>query len=115
MSLIRDGQEANGLKKHQAKMTIESTPFKEVFGPKSSRKRVKLGVSTIEDLAGDAEKSLERYRDRQEELRLLSGNAGGDSADIDAPREEEDFSVAIAKEPIFTFVFIYPHILQETH
>ncbi|KAL1878625.1 hypothetical protein VTK73DRAFT_7706 [Phialemonium thermophilum] len=101
MSLIRDGQEANGLKKHQAKMTIESAPFAEVFGPKASRKRVKLNVSTIEDLADNAEKSLEQYHDRQEELRLLSGNSaiGPDGAEAATP--EEDFSVSIAKEPIF--------------
>jgi nuclear GTP-binding protein len=104
MSLIRDGEEANGLKKHQAKMTVETAPFAEVFGPKASRKRVKLSVSTLEDLADDTEKSLGKYRDRQEELRLLSGNAGADVDDAEGVPPEEDFSVAIAKEPIFRFV-----------
>lgn len=45
MSLIRDGSDTNGLKQHQAKMTIESSPFAGVFGSKAQRKRVKLSVS----------------------------------------------------------------------
>ncbi len=45
MSLIRDGSDTNGLKKHQAKMAIESSPFAEVFGSKAQRKRVKLSVA----------------------------------------------------------------------
>src|SRR6266487_490753 len=51
LSLIRDGQGKNGLKEHQAKIAVEASPFAEVFGPKAQRKRVKLGVSTLEDLA----------------------------------------------------------------
>lgn len=45
MSLIRDGSDTNGLKEHQAKMTVESSPYSEVFGSKAQRKRVKLSVS----------------------------------------------------------------------
>lgn len=104
MSLIRDGQETNGLKQHEAKITIESSPFAEVFGPKASRKRVKLSVSSIADLADDAGKSLERYHDRQEELKLLSGNSGVDADGTEAAPAEEDFSISLAKEPIFRFV-----------
>ncbi|KAK1767056.1 nucleolar GTP-binding protein [Phialemonium atrogriseum] len=102
MSLIRDGQETNGLKQHEAKITIESSPFAEVFGPKASRKRVKLNVSSIADLADDAGKSLERYHDRQEELKLLSGNSGVDADGTEAAPAEEDFSISLAKEPIFS-------------
>ena len=115
MSLIRDGQDVNGLKKHQAKMTIETAPFAEVFGPKASRKRVKLNVSTIEDLAGDAEKSLEKYHDRLEGLKLLSGNSGIDAEGAEAVPAEEDFSVALAKEPIFRCVnFLTPQASKTT-
>src|SRR5277367_7172719 len=52
MSLIRDAENTkNGIKEHQAKMTVSASPFSEVFGKKSQRKRVKIGVSTLEDLA----------------------------------------------------------------
>src|SRR5436190_1513857 len=50
MTLIRDGQGKNGLKEHQAKITVGASPFSEVFGPRAQRKRVKLGVSSLEDL-----------------------------------------------------------------
>ena len=53
MTLIRDATGKNGCKEHQAKMTVEASPFEDVFGPKAQRKRVKLGVSTLEDLAED--------------------------------------------------------------
>src|SRR5438034_3137425 len=43
MSLIRDGQGKNGLKQHAAKIAVEALPFKDTFGPKAQRKRVKLG------------------------------------------------------------------------
>lgn len=101
MSLIRDGSDTNGLKKHQAKMTLESSPYSEVFGSKSTRKRVKLSVSNLEDLADGAEKDLGTYKDRLEQQRLLSGNAGPE----DAPREhgaEEETEINAAIEPIFT-------------
>ena len=47
MSLIRDGSDLNGLKQHQAKMTLEGSPYADVFGSKSQRKRVKLSVSYV--------------------------------------------------------------------
>lgn len=95
MSLIRDGSEVNGLKKHQAKMTLETTPFSTTFGPKAQRKRVKLSVSSITDLAGDTDKSLDTYKERQDQIKLLSG-ASGTPGD-----EDEESSVTIAKEAIF--------------
>lgn len=104
MSLIRDNEVKNPLKRHASKMTIETSPFSDVFGPKASRKRVKLNVSSLEDLVEDTEKSLDSYRERREQARLLSGNAGaGAEPDLDDDLEEdEDFSVATAKEPIFS-------------
>lgn len=95
MSLIRDGQGTNGLKQHQAKMTVESLPFSDVFGPKAHRKRVKLGVSSISDLADDTEKSMDTYRDRLEQAKLLSGSSG----DGDATDSEQQYTMAI--EPVF--------------
>ncbi|KAL2016359.1 hypothetical protein VTK56DRAFT_3817 [Thermocarpiscus australiensis] len=103
MSLIRDGPSLqDGLKKHQAKMTIESEPFAETFGPKAQRKRPKLGFNTVDELAGYSEQSLDSYQTRLEEIRLLNGTAGSAAVDGDRPVEEEDFSVATAKEAIFS-------------
>lgn len=102
MSLIRDNSDTkNGLKQHKAKMTIESSPFADAFGPKSQRKRVKLSVSNIEDLADDTEKSMDVYKDRLEQARLLSGNSGVDLEGTgDAQADGED-ALTMAIEPIF--------------
>ncbi|KAL6701420.1 GTP-binding protein [Trichoderma pleuroticola] len=94
MSLIHDGGKdtTNGVKQHKAKMTIETSPFAGVFGPKAQRKRVKLGVSTVSDLADDTEKSMDTYEERMEHNKLLSGNYGNDG-------EPEALTMAI--EPVF--------------
>ncbi|ORY70280.1 putative nucleolar GTPase [Pseudomassariella vexata] len=101
MTLIRDGSDTNGLKQHKAKMTVESTPFDTVFGPRSQRKRVKLDVSSFADLAEDTEKSMDTYKDRLEQAHLLSGNSGaGAEAPGDMEGQKED-ALSIAIEPIF--------------
>ncbi|RFU77834.1 nucleolar gtp-binding 2 [Trichoderma arundinaceum] len=93
MSLIHDGGKdtTNGIKQHKAKMTIETSPFAGVFGPKAQRKRVKLGVSTVNDLADDTEKSMETYEERLEHNKLLSGSYSNG--------ETEELTMAI--EPVF--------------
>ncbi|KAK3300546.1 NUC091 domain-containing protein [Chaetomium fimeti] len=102
MSLIRDGPSLqDGLKKHQAKMTIESEPFSETFGPKAQRKRPKLSFNTVDELAGYTEQSFDSYQARREQLKLLNGTAGSIVMDDDE-LVEEDFSVATAKEAIFS-------------
>lgn len=93
MTLIRDGQDTNGLKQHKAKMTVETSPFAEVFGPKAQRKRVKLSVSNLNDLADDTEKSMDTYQDRLEQAKLLSGTSG--------QAEDGDGQVTMAIEPVF--------------
>lgn len=95
MSLIHDGGKdtTNGVKQHKAKMTIETSPFAGVFGPKAQRKRVKLGVSTVSDLADDTEKSMDTYEERMEHNRLLSGNYGNDG--------ETEKALTMAIEPVF--------------
>ncbi|EFZ03505.2 GTP-binding protein [Metarhizium robertsii ARSEF 23] len=92
MSLIRDGQDAKGIKQHEAKVAVETSPFAEVFGPKAQRKRVKLNVSSLTDLVGDTEKSMDTYEVRLEQAKLLSGISGQD---------EEERQVAMAIEPVF--------------
>ncbi|GKU05709.1 nucleolar hypothetical protein [Fusarium langsethiae] len=98
MTLIKDGGKdtQNGVKQHKAKMTVETSPFAEVFGPKAQRKRVKLGVSSLDDMVGDTEKSMDTYRDRLEQQKLLSG-ASGDAEDLD----EAGKPLTMAIEPVF--------------
>lgn len=76
MSLIRDGSGKNGLKEHQAKIAVESSPFANTFGPKAQRKRVKLNVANLQDLAGETAKMHDTYLERQEQAKLLSGQSG---------------------------------------
>lgn len=105
LSLIRDGEDnrVDGVKQHQAKMTVETSPFAEVFGAKSSRKRVKLSVSNIEELAGDSVKSLETYNEKLEQARLLSGELGAEQAEAGDLRRDQEASgvLTTAVEPIF--------------
>ena len=100
MSLIRDGESKNGLKQHQAKMQVEAAPFGETFGPKAQRKRVKLGVGSLEDLAGESTKMHDSYLERLEQAKLLSGTSGLEEQAGEA--EPEEASLSTAKEPIFS-------------
>lgn len=99
MTLIRDGQGKNGIKQHQAKIEVESAPFEDTFGPKAQRKRVKLNVGTIEDLAGESEKMHETYMERMERARLLAGTSSVEEQAGEAVPEAA--VLATAKEPIF--------------
>jgi len=101
LSLIRDNDTTNGLKQHQAKMAIETSPFGDTFGPKAQRKRVKIGVSSLEDLAGETVKMHDTYLERREQARLLSGNAGADAAQ-EAGDVEPEAEATTAREPIFS-------------
>ncbi|KAI1743297.1 NGP1NT domain-containing protein [Xylaria scruposa] len=98
MTLIRDGSDTPGLKQHQAKMTIETSSFADTFGPKSQRKRVKLDVSSLTDLAENTENSMDTYNDRLEQARLLSG--AGETAGEDTVELGDPLSTAI--EPVFS-------------
>ncbi|KAL8886845.1 MAG: hypothetical protein Q9215_005494 [Flavoplaca cf. flavocitrina] len=100
MSLINDGQGRNGLKQHRAKIEVESAPFGDTFGPKAQRKRVKLGVGSLEDLAGETVKMQDNYLERLERAKELSGNAGREDAAGEAVPEEA--TLTTAREPIFS-------------
>ena len=100
MSLIRDGQGVNGLKQHQAKMAIETAPFGDTFGPKAQRKRPKLGVSSIEDLAGETAKLHDAYLEKNDTSTHEDGTA---MVSGDVPVEDGDVdTTATAREPVFT-------------
>jgi nuclear GTP-binding protein len=80
MSLIRDDETKNGVKVHQAKVAVEQRPFKDTFGPKAQRKRVKLDISSIEDLAGHSVKMHDTFLEKEEQAALLSGALGQETA-----------------------------------
>lgn len=98
MSLIRDNEDMkNGVKQHQAKIAVESAPFAETFGPRSQRKRVKLGVGSLQDLAGETDKMHDTYVDKLEEKQLLSGRSAATGEEVEPERE-----LTTAREPIFS-------------
>ena len=100
MSLVQDGEEKSGIKRHHAKMQVESAPFGDTFGPHSKRKRVKLGVGSLEDLAGESTKMHDTYLERLDQAKLLSGTSGTEDAIGEAAPEEG--AISTAKEPIFS-------------
>lgn len=100
MSLINDGQGKNGLKQHQAKVAVESSPFGDTFGPKAQRKRVKLDVGSLEDLAGETVKMHDQYLDRLEQAKHLNRSIGQEEAAGEAVPEEA--TLTTAREPIFS-------------
>lgn len=97
MTLIRDASDTPGVKQHQAKMMIETSSFADTFGPKSQRKRVKLGVSSLADLAENTETSMDTYTERLEQARLLSG-AGENIGEAGDPVGDP---LSLAIEPVF--------------
>ncbi len=98
MSLIRDNENVkNGVKQHKAKIAVEQAPFGDTFGPKSQRKRVKMNVASLDDLAGETVKMEENYLERLEESKYLAGQTaeamqGG----------ENTGELTTAREPIFS-------------
>lgn len=102
MSLIKDDEnKKNGLKQHAAKIAIETSPFVDTFGPKSQRKRPKLAVSSLQDLAGETDKMHETYLDRLEAAKLESGS-GRDFEQDDAAGNVDDGQINAAREAIFS-------------
>ena len=99
MSLIRDNENTkDGIRQHKAKIAVEQTPFKDTFGPKSQRKRVKLSAADVEGLAGETVKMEEDYLERLEENRYLSGQTQSTMRE----GEEPTGVLTTAREPIFS-------------
>jgi nuclear GTP-binding protein len=101
MSLIRDNDHntVNGLKQHQAKMEIENNPFGDTFGPKSQRKRVKMGVTSLEDLAGETAKLHDSYLEKNSTETHADGSA---AVSGDTYAAEEDPLLTTARESVFS-------------
>ena len=100
MSLIQDNTTTNGVKQHQAKMAVNSSPFADTFGPKAQRKRVKLSVSSVDDLAGARQKMHDEYHERRKQAAALSGQAFDQDQDYQAT--DEDGTISTAREAIFS-------------
>lgn len=102
MSLIKDNENTkNGIKQHQAKIAVETAPFSDTFGPKAQRKRPKLAVSSLEDLAGESGKMHDTYLDRLEQQRLLSGVADHEEQ-VGEAAPSADGQLTVAREAIFS-------------
>ncbi|KAJ5171705.1 NGP1NT-domain-containing protein [Penicillium capsulatum] len=99
MSLIRDNDGVNGIKQHQAKMEIENNPFGDTFGPKAQRKRVKLGVTSLEDLAGETAKNHDTY---VEKLDQGTHDDGAPIVSGDVSSTVEDTTLGTARESVFS-------------
>jgi nuclear GTP-binding protein len=100
MSLIRDNDHnVNGLKQHQAKMEIENNPFGDTFGPKAQRKRVKMGVTSLEDLAGETAKLHDSYLEKNDQETHEDGSAAV-SGDTNAT--DEGPALTTARESVFS-------------
>jgi nuclear GTP-binding protein len=126
MSLIRDNHDTkNGLKQHKAKQVVETASFSDTFGPKAQRKKVKLDLSSFQELQTESEKKHTSHLERLEEIKLLSGAGVG----ADAEREDGGYvwdtgtDAMLAKEAIFTkgqskriwvSFFLYPRHEQDT-
>lgn len=102
MSLIRDDTTKNGVRQHDAKIAIETRPYTETFGPKSQRKRVKIGVSSLEDLAGQSEKMHGDYLEKREQADLLSGRLGEQEQQDKDDATGPTGALTSAVEPIFS-------------
>ncbi|KAK3067431.1 GTPase required for pre-60S ribosomal subunit nuclear export and maturation, partial [Teratosphaeriaceae sp. CCFEE 6253] len=112
MSLINDGKEKerkDGLVQHRAKMRIETEAFRDTFGPKAQRKRPRLAVGSLEDLAEATGKDMVTFKERQVEAAYLSGTAQVATEDEQLQSEQpgeafagEDGELTTAREPVFS-------------
>jgi nuclear GTP-binding protein len=105
MSLINDNKDKerkDGLIQHKAKIRIESEKFEDTFGPKAQRKRPRLAVASLEDLASATTTDYGTFRERQEEARLLSGQGdeGHDAFEVNPRTDHGELSTA--REPVFS-------------
>jgi len=106
MSLINDNkgkERVDGLLQHAAKIKIEGEKFGDTFGPKAQRKRPKLAVGSIEDMAAASGKDLDTYDDKRREDALLTGQVLDEQPDnIEAKFRPDEGTLTTAREPIFS-------------
>lgn len=90
MSLLN----TSGTKEHEAKIRVEAQPFNMTFGPKAQRKRPKIAVGSLEEMAGHLKDVEKKYEEKLEQDKLLSGKLGEE--------EREAGMIKEAREPIFS-------------
>lgn len=90
MSLLNVG----GPKEYQAKIKVEAQPFNMTFGPKAQRKRPKIDVGSMSEMAGHLESVEKKYEEKLETDKLLSGKLGEEEREAGMSKE--------AREPIFS-------------
>jgi nuclear GTP-binding protein len=106
MSLINDNkgkERVDGLLQHAAKIKIEGEKFGDTFGPNAQRKRPKLAVSSIEDLAASTDGDLHTYDEKRKEAAMLSGQTLDEEPENDQAYFIPDAGMLTsAREAIFT-------------
>ena len=106
MSLINDNkgkERVDGLLQHAAKIKIEGEKFSDTFGPNAQRKRPKLAVSSIEDLATSTGNDLDTYDEKRREAAILAGQILDDEPANDQAYFLPDAgALTTAREAIFT-------------
>lgn len=105
MSLIRDNKDKerkDGLLQHQAKIRIEGEKFGDTFGPKAQRKRVRLNVGTLEDMASATILEHGSYQDKVNQAGSANAGPGELQADAASHYIPESGELATAREPIFS-------------
>ncbi|KAK3719557.1 GTPase required for pre-60S ribosomal subunit nuclear export and maturation [Vermiconidia calcicola] len=105
MSLIRDGKDKekkDGLVQHQAKIKIETEKFGDTFGPRAQRKRPRLAVASLEDMANATQQQHESFVERREEARHLAGGKTDETNDDMGGEAQDDGNINTAREPIFS-------------
>ncbi|KAK1055523.1 GTPase required for pre-60S ribosomal subunit nuclear export and maturation [Friedmanniomyces endolithicus] len=112
MSLINDGKEKerkDGLLQHKAKIRIETEAFGDTFGPRAQRKRPRLAVSSLEDMAAATGIDIVQFKERQVEAAYLSGvpqlTTDDQQLQQEMPGEHvvgEDGELTTAREPVFS-------------
>ncbi|KAM0717629.1 hypothetical protein Q7P37_007481 [Cladosporium fusiforme] len=106
MSLINDNkgkERVDGLLQHAAKIKIEGEKFGDTFGPNAQRKRPKLAVSSIEDLAASTGTDLDTYEERRKEQAMLQGQTLDEEPANDQAYFLPDAGLlTTAREAIFT-------------
>ncbi|KAF2160149.1 hypothetical protein M409DRAFT_60255 [Zasmidium cellare ATCC 36951] len=105
MSLIHDNKDKerkDGLIQHKAKIKIESEKFVDTFGPKAQRKRPRLAVANLEDLANATTQDYSTYEERQAEARILAGLGEDKEADNSDKLVTDDGEITTAREPVFS-------------
>ncbi|OQO12649.1 hypothetical protein B0A48_02112 [Cryoendolithus antarcticus] len=106
MSLINDNkskERVDGLVQHQAKIRIEGEKFADTFGPKAQRKRPKLAVSSLDDLAASTGTRFDSFVEGRREAAELSGQTFDETAVNDVANfQENEGTLTTAREPIFS-------------